>query len=54
MSFPYLSDAVKALTGYDLPLPIPMFGLLVACAAIAAAEESTGSWSLKGSAGRSR
>ena len=37
MSFPYLSDAVKALTGYDLPLPIPMFGLLVACAAIAAA-----------------
>jgi phosphatidylglycerol:prolipoprotein diacylglycerol transferase len=32
MSFPYLSDLAKALTGYDLPLPIPMFGLLVACA----------------------
>jgi phosphatidylglycerol:prolipoprotein diacylglycerol transferase len=37
MSFPYLSDVVKALTGYDLPLPIPMFGLLVACAMLAAA-----------------
>lgn len=32
MSFPYLSDLAKALTGYDLPLPIPIFGLLVACA----------------------
>ena len=37
MSFPYLSDVIKALTGYDLPLRLPMFGLLVACAAIAAA-----------------
>jgi phosphatidylglycerol:prolipoprotein diacylglycerol transferase len=37
MSFPYLSDVVKALTGYDLPLPIATFGLLVACAMLAAA-----------------
>jgi phosphatidylglycerol:prolipoprotein diacylglycerol transferase len=37
MSFPYLSDVIKALTGYDLPLPLPMFGLLVACAVAAAA-----------------
>jgi phosphatidylglycerol:prolipoprotein diacylglycerol transferase len=37
MSFPYLSDLIKALTGYELPLPFPMFGLLVACAALAAA-----------------
>jgi phosphatidylglycerol:prolipoprotein diacylglycerol transferase len=36
MSFPYLSDVIKALTGYDLPLPIAMFGLLVACALLAA------------------
>ena len=36
MSFPYLSDLIKALTGYDLPLPIAMFGLLVACAMLAA------------------
>lgn len=37
MSFPYLCDVIQALTGYDLPLPLPMFGLLVACAALAAA-----------------
>lgn len=37
MSFPYLSDVVKALTGYDLPLPLATFGLLVACAMLAAA-----------------
>ncbi len=37
MSFPYLSDVIKAMTGFDLPLPLPMFGLLVACAALAAA-----------------
>jgi phosphatidylglycerol:prolipoprotein diacylglycerol transferase len=37
MSYPYLSDVVKAFTGYDLPLPIAMFGLLVACAMVAAA-----------------
>jgi phosphatidylglycerol:prolipoprotein diacylglycerol transferase len=36
MSFPYLSDLIKALTGYDLPLPIPMFGLCVATALIVA------------------
>jgi phosphatidylglycerol:prolipoprotein diacylglycerol transferase len=36
-SFPYLSDVVKAVTGLDLPLPIAMFGLLVACATLAAA-----------------
>jgi hypothetical protein len=37
MSLPYLSDVVKASTGYDLPLPLPMFDLLVACAAASAA-----------------
>ncbi len=31
-AFPYLSDFVKALTGFDLPLPLPMFGLMVASA----------------------
>ncbi|MET0856649.1 MAG: prolipoprotein diacylglyceryl transferase [Telluria sp.] len=36
MSFPYLSDVIKALTGYDLPLPIAMFGLFVAFAMLAA------------------
>lgn len=36
MSYPYLSDLVKAATGYELPLPIAMFGLLVACAMMAA------------------
>ncbi len=36
-SYPYLSDIVKALTGYDLPLPLATFGLLVACAMFAAA-----------------
>lgn len=29
MSYPYLSDVVKALTGHDFPLPIAMFGLFV-------------------------
>jgi phosphatidylglycerol:prolipoprotein diacylglycerol transferase len=37
MSFPYLSDLIKALTGYELPLPIAMFGLLVGCAVLVAA-----------------
>jgi phosphatidylglycerol:prolipoprotein diacylglycerol transferase len=37
MSYPYLSDLLRALSGYDLPLPLPMFGLLVACAMLAAA-----------------
>jgi phosphatidylglycerol:prolipoprotein diacylglycerol transferase len=36
-SFPYLSDLIKALTGYDLPLPFAMFGLLVGLALLAAA-----------------
>ena len=36
MSFPYLSDVVRALTGVDLPLPIATFGLMVACATLAA------------------
>ncbi len=36
MAFPYLSDVIKALTGYDLPLPIAMFGLFVAFAMLAA------------------
>lgn len=37
MSYPYLSDVVKALTGYDLPLPFATFGLLVAVAMLAGA-----------------
>lgn len=38
MSFPYLSDLVEKITGYDLPLPLPMFGLFVALAMLAAAD----------------
>lgn len=37
MSYPYLSDLLRALTGLDLPLPIPLFGLMVVCAMFAAA-----------------
>lgn len=37
MSYPYLSDLIFALTGYHLTLPLPMFGLLVMCAMLAAA-----------------
>lgn len=37
MSYPYLSDVVKALFGIDLPLPFATFGILVACAMFAAA-----------------
>lgn len=38
MAYPYLSDLIRALTGYDLPfLHLPMFGALVACAMLAAA-----------------
>lgn len=37
MSYPYLSDVVRALTGFDLPLPLATFGLMVACAMLAAA-----------------
>ena len=36
MSFPYLSDLIKWLTGLDLPLPLPMFGLCVASAMLVA------------------
>ena len=32
MSFPYLSDVFRAAFGVNLPLPIPMFGLLVGIA----------------------
>lgn len=32
MAYPFLSDLVRDLTGLDLPLPIPMFGLMVALA----------------------
>ena len=35
-AYPYLSDLVKGLTGADLPLPVPMFGLLVLLAVGAA------------------
>lgn len=35
MAYPYLSDLVRDLTGLDLWLPVPMFGLLVAAAFIA-------------------
>ncbi|HEX8610285.1 MAG TPA: prolipoprotein diacylglyceryl transferase [Telluria sp.] len=37
MSYPYLSDVIKDLTGIDLPLPIATFGLLVAFAILAGA-----------------
>jgi phosphatidylglycerol:prolipoprotein diacylglycerol transferase len=33
VSFPYLKDLVKAITGLDLPLPLPTFGLCVLGAA---------------------
>jgi phosphatidylglycerol:prolipoprotein diacylglycerol transferase len=36
MSFPYLSDLIYALSGYRLPLSLPMFGLFVASGALAA------------------
>jgi phosphatidylglycerol:prolipoprotein diacylglycerol transferase len=38
MSYPYLSDAVKAWTGVDLPLPLATFGLFVAIGALVAAD----------------
>ena len=37
MSYPFLSDVVKAWTGYDVPLPLATFGLFVALGALAAA-----------------
>ena len=36
MSYPYLSDVIKDLTGVNLPLPLATFGLLVACAMLLA------------------
>ncbi|MCU6499480.1 prolipoprotein diacylglyceryl transferase [Rugamonas sp. A1-17] len=36
MSYPYLSDVIKAWTGYDLPLPLATFGMFVALAALVA------------------
>jgi phosphatidylglycerol:prolipoprotein diacylglycerol transferase len=36
MSFPYLSDVIYYLTGVRLPLPFATFGILVACAMLAA------------------
>ena len=38
MSYPYLSDAMKALTGLDLPLPLPTFGLCLMGAMLVATE----------------
>jgi phosphatidylglycerol:prolipoprotein diacylglycerol transferase len=37
MSYPYLSDVVKAWTGIDMPLPLATFGLMVAIGAMVAA-----------------
>ena len=37
MSYPFLSDLIRDLTGLDLPLPMPMFGLFVALAVVVAA-----------------
>jgi phosphatidylglycerol:prolipoprotein diacylglycerol transferase len=37
MSYPYLSDVVKAWTGVDVPLPLATFGLMVAIGALVAA-----------------
>ena len=36
MSYPLLSDLIRDVTGWDLPLPVPMFGLLVATALLTA------------------
>jgi phosphatidylglycerol:prolipoprotein diacylglycerol transferase len=36
MSYPFLSDVVKAVTGVDLPLPLATFGLFVALAMLVA------------------
>ena len=35
MAYPFLSDLIRETTGLDLPLPVPMFGLLVAAAFVA-------------------
>jgi phosphatidylglycerol:prolipoprotein diacylglycerol transferase len=36
MAYPLLSDLIRDLTGTQLPLPVPMFGLLVAAALLTA------------------
>src|SRR6266700_561501 len=36
MAFPFLSDVVRALTGLSVPLPIPMFGVMVVAAFVIA------------------
>lgn len=36
MSYPYLSDVIFAVTGYQLPLPLATFGLMVALGLLAA------------------
>ena len=36
MAYPLLSDLIRELTGKQLPLPVPMFGLLVAAALLSA------------------
>lgn len=36
MAYPYLSDLVNAVTGLNVPLPVPMFGLFVALAMLIA------------------
>jgi len=41
MSFPYLSDLVHTVFGVDLPLPIPMFGLMVGLAFFAGLKVAT-------------
>jgi phosphatidylglycerol:prolipoprotein diacylglycerol transferase len=38
MAYPSLGDLIRDLTGLDLPLPIPTFGLLVALALLAAVQ----------------
>ncbi|WP_332878546.1 prolipoprotein diacylglyceryl transferase [Massilia sp. S19_KUP03_FR1] len=37
MSYPFVSDLLRDLTGVDIPLPMPMFGLFVALAVVVAA-----------------
>lgn len=34
LAFPYLSDLVREFTGLELPLPLPMFGIMVAISAV--------------------
>lgn len=37
MSYPFLTDLVRDVTGVEIPLPMPMFGLFVALAMVVAA-----------------